>query len=183
MFDFIRGTLHAHTPTHVVLENHGIGYHILTPIGLQLPKVGEITTLHTTLIVREDSQTLYGFASPAQRTLFLQVTNVSGIGPKTALALIGHLPESELFGAITNGNTALISRVPGIGKKTAERLILEMRGKVKSNHSPIASDALAALVNLGYKAPAAEKAINSALKKLPPNADLTTLITTSLQIS
>lgn len=133
MFAYIKGTLVQSTATSVVIETHGIGYKLFIPVSAfsQLPQIGSPLTLQTSFIVRELAQTLYGFFTLHERDFFEALLGVTGIGPKIALALIGHMSTHELQRAISNEDTAALCRVPGIGKKGAERLIIEMRDKVE----------------------------------------------------
>lgn len=199
MYAYIKGQLQHADAQYAVLEAGGIGYKIFIPGNLfsKLPHMGETIILHTSFVVREQSQALYGFLTVNERDLFEILLNVSGIGPKTALSIIGHLSMSDLQSAILSGDIPTISRVPGIGKKTAERLIVEMRDKAPSlltpdpsnlaihslcdPHSQQTKDALSALINLGYNQTIAQKAIKKTLSDFPEGIDLATLITTALK--
>lgn len=200
MFAHIRGALSYSSPLYVVVEAGGIGYKLFIPASLhaQLPQNGEALLLYTAFIVRELSQTLYGFISGQERDLFEVLLGVSGIGPKTALSLIGHLSTHNLYEAISNNDIPKICKVPGIGKKSAERLIIEMRdklptlfaekpallsenGKKHATHVQVVNDAMSALINLGYTQATAEKAIKKTLKDSPEAVELAQLITLSLK--
>lgn len=199
MYAYIKGKLSYTSPTYLIVETNGIGYQIHVPATLygHLPSLDSNILLYTSFIVREQSQTLYGFLSADERDLFEQLLNISGIGPKTSLSLIGHLPAQALCTAIAANDTSSICKVPGIGKKTAERLIIEMRDKIstlsgihpsnfainlKSNPKEQAiRDAMSALINLGYNQVVAQKAIKKTLDQLPDSEDLGQLITVSLQ--
>lgn len=198
MFAYIKGTLVQSSPTSVVLETNGIGYKIFIPASAlsQLPQTNSLLTLHTSFIVRELSQTLYGFFSMQERDFFDALLGVTGIGPKIALALIGHMSLSELQRAISSEDTATLCRVPGIGKKGAERLIIEMRDKVGASsahssemsahyvadpHAQAVNDAMSALINLGYNQNIAQKAIKKSLKDIPDAIDLAALISSALK--
>ncbi len=193
MFDYLKGKLIEAAPPKVVIEIQGMGYSIFAPLNTfsKLPQVGEMTHLYISEVIREDSHKLFGFITKTDRDLFEKVTGVSGIGPKTALALIGHLDASDLQIAITGANIKLLSKIPGIGKKTAERLIIEMRDKVNKlditplstnpTHHSLANDALNALTNLGYKPLEAQKAVKKALSECDDEVNLSTLITTTLK--
>jgi len=198
MITYLKGKLVHATPAYVVLETGGIGYKSFIPANAypKLPKIGLDIFLHISFVIRESSQTLYGFLSSEERDFFEKVTTVSGIGPKIALSLIGHLPLDQMHQAIDRGDSKAISKVPGIGKKTAERLIVEMRGKLKTaTHSlfsdfaldvnameaELVSDALSALLHLGYSRMSAKNAIGKAIKELPTAIDLSTLITVCLK--
>lgn len=200
MFAFIKGELVQATPISVIVESAGIGYRLYIPASVfsKLPQIGTNVLLHTSFVVREQSQTLYGFLSANERDLFEELMGVTGIGPKLALSLIGHLSGHDLQRAINSNDIAAITRVPGIGKKTAERLIIELRDKLthilgsvdptdralKTPTDPKAQkicDAMSALINLGYNQMTAQKAIKKSLKDLPEEVDLAMLITCSLK--
>lgn len=199
MYSYIKGTLVAASPHAVTIDCSGVGYKILIPASVfgKLPPINDGVLLHTSFIIRENSQALYGFMSEEEKDLFEEVLNVSGIGPKTALSLIGHLPLNDLCKAISNHEITTICKVPGVGKKTAERLIIEMRDKLSHrfpNHdlNPMESnfgksegatvrDAMNALINLGYNQNTAQKALKKTLSTLPEGIDLGTLITTALK--
>jgi Holliday junction DNA helicase RuvA len=198
MFAYIKGELVFSSPTSVIVEANGIGYRILIPTSnfSQLPQLGEIVFLHVSFVVRELSHTLYGFLSTLDRDLFEMLQNVSGIGPKLALSVIAHISLQELRKAIGNHDLVIICKIPGIGKKTAERLIIELRDKLPAAfpHDPSEhfislsdpksqkiADAMNALINLGYNQITAQKAIKKTLQDHPDNIDLALLITHSLK--
>jgi len=198
MFAYIKGKLVDANPLSVIVDVGGIGYKIFISARAfgQLPKHGETVFLHTAFIVREASQTLYGFLASGERELFEALLNVSGVGPKLALALIGHLTLEDLQRAINAADTYSLSKVPGVGKRTAERLIVELKDKlpalfprdiatspeVTGNLGPVLiKDAVSALVNLGYTQAIAKKAIQDSLKELPEDVKLPVLITTALK--
>lgn len=198
MFAYLKGTLAIVHPTHVVVDVNGIGYTLFIPCRLisELPELGLPVQFFTSFVVRESSQALYGFLNSHERDLFEALLNVTGIGPKMALSLIGHLTFHELQSAVANHDVPTLCRVPGVGKKTAERLIVELKDKL-SNLFPIhpsnlavhipdqktqqIQDAMLALVNLGYNQSLAQKAIKQSLKDLPETVDLALLITTALK--
>lgn len=199
MITYVKGILTRSSPGFAVIELGGIGYKIFIPASTftRLPQNGAELWLHTSQVIREASHTLYGFILEEERDFFEDVMGVSGIGPKTALSLIGHLSLEEMHRAIANDDIPMLSRVPGIGKKTAERLIVEMRDKLAKNSKryfpsdfainmdtdPRAQqilDAMNAMINLGYHQVAAQKAIKKSLKTLPDSIDLATLITDAL---
>jgi len=198
MFAYLKGIVAFSSPSCAIIEVNGIGYtvHIPTRAFGQIPQLGQPVQLYTSFIVREASQALYGFLTQQDRDFFEVLLNVSGIGPKTALSLIGHLTFSELQAAILQQNLPLLTKVPGIGRKTAERLIVELKDKVLdmapdpsehaimlqgAPHSRQIQDAMMALVNLGYNQNTAQKAIKLSLKELPEEIDLATLITVALK--
>lgn len=202
MYAYIKGLLIEGSPLNVIIETAGIGYRINTPISLfpKLPALNEQILLHTSFVVRELSQTLYGFITPEERDLFEALQGVTGIGPKVALCIIGHTTIKGLYASISQHDILAISKIPGIGKKTAERLIIEMRDKLTSFFPKDASseftefgiampidpktaqinDAMSALINLGYNQITAQKAIKKTLKECEP-ADLGALISAALQ--
>jgi Holliday junction DNA helicase RuvA len=191
MLDFIRGQLTVLKIDHVVIDHQGLGYKIFTPVNLfsKSLKIGEEVTLYLCPIYREDSQKLYGFISRTDQESFEKLLNVTGIGPKSALSLVGHLECHDLEGAILANNTTLLSKIPGIGKKTAERLVLELKDKVKKTldkgnftHSTH-QDATFALINLGYPEKEALKMIEKAVHGNEDLLDLPNLIKKALQLT
>src|SRR6185295_8523695 len=171
MITSIQGTLTSATPLHAVVELNGFGYEVHIPVTTaeKLPATGATVKLHTLVIYREDAQTLYGFASTAERDFFrLMIENVTGVGPKVALSIMSRLSLPLLENAIRIGDVATLAKCPGIGKKTAERLVVELKSKVSSAHTAVLAaggetpaevatggthrDAVAALIALGYKA-------------------------------
>ena len=197
MYDYIKGKLAFISPTKITIEINGIGYIIHIPLSTycDLPQLNNSITCFTSLIVKEDSHTLYGFIIKQERDLFESVITVSGIGPKTGLALIGHLDINNFKNAISSSDIKLISKVPGIGKKTAERLVIEMRDKIKLMGKEISigkssghaienrniSDALNALLNLGYNHLQAQKAVNQAVAENNDENDPGKLISLALK--
>jgi Holliday junction DNA helicase RuvA len=198
MFSYLKGVLVTAHPSYVVVDVQGIGYSLFIPCRLfeELPPLGHPVQFYTTFVVRESSQTLYGFLSTQERDLFEVLMNVTGIGPKLAISLIGHLTYNELQSAVAHQDLSTLCRVPGVGKKTAERLIVELKDKLPilipaypgssaisiSNHqTQHIQDAMQALMNLGYNQNTAQKAIKQALKDLPEKIDLASLITAALK--
>lgn len=171
----LTGTVRHLTADKVVLEVGGVGYAIsVTPrTSLQIV-MGAALTLSTTLVVREDSLTLFGFLDPHERDIFETLQSVSGIGPKVALAITGALSPDELAQAIAAEDVKTIEKVPGIGKKGAQRLILELKGKlvsdsapkITSSHHGVRDQLLAALTGLGFSAKESDLAINASLNQL-----------------
>ena len=171
----LTGTVRHLTTEKVVLEVGGVGYAIsLTPrTSLQIV-MGSALTLSTTLIVREDSLTLFGFLDSHERDIFETLQSVSGIGPKVALAITGALTPDELAHAIAAEDVKTIEKVPGIGKKGAQRLILELKGKlvsdgaphISSSHHGVRDQLIAALTGLGFSAKESDIAINASLNQL-----------------
>jgi holliday junction DNA helicase RuvA len=149
-----------------VVETGGIGYRLAIPLSTytRLPEIGKHLKLFLSHVVREDAEILYAFLSKEERDLFEVLITISGIGPKTALAIIGHMVMSALQRAVGGNDVRLLSKIPGIGKKTAERLVIEMRDKFKKIDKPLTmshlSDAVNALINLGYNPLEAQKAVD-----------------------
>jgi Holliday junction DNA helicase RuvA len=172
MIAHVQGTLLEKQPTRRVVVVGGVGLEILVPLTTSRPlgDPGSEVSLHTVLVVREDSLTLYGFGSGRERSLFLKLIGVSGIGPKIALAALSGPPLEELVAALRNQDVAQLIRLPGIGKKTAERMALELKDSLAefeadmpvSRVSQTQVDAVAALISLGYKNTAAEDAVRRA---------------------
>ena len=188
MYAFIRGILASSSPLHAIIDAGGVGYRLHIPLSAssQLPPPGEEVLLHTAHVVRENDHSLYGFLTTSDRDLFETLCAVSGVGPKTALGLLGHLSPRALQEAIAHNNPTLIAKAPGIGKKTAERLVMELRDKLPagtdrpSDLAPTVRDAMAALLNLGYSQAKAQTAVQKVLKETH-NVDLSTLITKALK--
>jgi holliday junction DNA helicase RuvA len=200
MIASLRGTLLSTTPLRAVVEVAGIGYEVNVPVTTaeKLPAAGQPAFLHTHVVYREDSQAIYGFASAAERDFFrLLIEKVSGVGPKVALALMSHLSLPSLQSAIAGSDADLLSKCPGIGRKTAERIILDLKDKMGlvsqivpagssisgnapgAETSPLA-DAVAALVALGYRPPDADKAVRKAQAALGAGATTEALIKKAL---
>ncbi len=198
MITSIQGTLTSATPLHAVVELNGFGYEVNIPVTTaeKLPAPGATVKLHTLVIYREDAQTLYGFATAEERDFFrLMIENVTGVGPKVALSIMSRLSLPLLENAIRVGDVGTLAKCPGIGKKTAERLVVELKSRVGATHStatasgetpadgPAGSphrDAVAALVALGYKAADADQAVRHAVLALGPKATTEALIKKAL---
>ncbi len=199
MITSIQGTLTAATPLHATIELNGFGYEVNIPVTTaeRLPQPGATVKLHTLVIYREDSQTLYGFATPADRDFFrMMIENVTGVGPKMALTIMSRLSLPSLESAIRMGDIATLAKCPGIGKKTAERLVVELKSKVGGSDftsAPSAAsgtdapagasvhrDAVSALIALGYKAADADQAVRRSALVLGPQASTEALIKKSL---
>jgi Holliday junction DNA helicase RuvA len=199
MITSIQGTLTSAAPLHAIVELNGFGYEINIPVTTaeKLPATGATVKLHTLVIYREDAQTLYGFATTAERDFFrLMIENVTGVGPKVALSIMSRLSLPLLENAIRIGDFATHAKCPGIGKKTAERLVVELKSRVGAAHSAGLSsggdataggqeggphrDAVAALIALGYKAADADQAVRHAVLALGPKATTEGLIKKAL---
>lgn len=176
MIAHLRGKLLSKHPNQTVVETGGVGYevNISVPTFSDLPALGADVALHIHTHVREDVIALYGFLTTAEKQLFEKLITVSGIGPKLAITILSGMAADEMAHAIRRNDLARLTRIPGIGKKTAERMVLELRDKlpeVPGSSAPtvppmnaIEEDVLSALLNLGYQRAAAEKALGSAAK-------------------
>ena len=173
MIGKLSGTLSEKNPPQVMVDCHGVGYEVDVPMSTfyNLPAVGEKVSLLTHFVVREDAQILYGFGSPEERTAFRQLIKISGVGPRMALGVLSGMSVAELSQAITLQEAGRLVKIPGIGKKTAERLLLELKGKMGADLGPslaplgdsTQNDILQALVALGYS----DKEAALSLKALP----------------
>ncbi|KPW82809.1 Holliday junction DNA helicase subunit RuvA [Pseudomonas congelans] len=193
MIGRLRGSLAEKQPPHLVLDVNGVGYEVEVPMTTlyRLPHVGETVTLHTHLVVREDAHLLYGFYEKRERELFRELIRLNGVGPKLALALMSGLEVDELVRCVQAQDTSALTRIPGVGKKTAERLLVELKDRFKAWESlpgtftlvsnglnqaePVASaesDAVSALISLGYKPQEASKAVSAIKEKDLSSADL-----------
>ena len=173
MIGRLHGKLLEKNPPQILIDVSGIGYEVDVPMSTfcNLPEVGGELTLHTHFVVREDAELLYGFATLAERAVFRALIKISGVGPKIALALLSGITVDQLKDAVDRGETGLLTKVPGIGKKTAERLVLELKDKLAGTGAATAAvptsgaraDVAAALIALGYS----EREAAAATKKLP----------------
>jgi Holliday junction DNA helicase RuvA len=169
MIAHLRGRLLAKHPNQAIVETAGVGYDVTisVPTFSDLPGIGNEVALHIHTHVREDAIALYGFMRPSEKQLFERLLGVSGIGPKLAITILSGMAAEEMVGAIRGNDVAKLTHIPGIGKKTAERMVLELRDKLQSfaetavaaPASPLEEDVISALVNLGYQRPAAERAL------------------------
>jgi holliday junction DNA helicase RuvA len=172
----LSGKLAVKSPESIVVDVHGVGFQVWVSLNsfYALPEAGEVVQLATYTHVREDSLQLFGFVEPAERALFLLLIEVAGVGPKLALNILSGLPVHELEEALDAGDLVRLVSIPGVGKKTAERLVLELRDKVRvlkaqvriegagARETGLVGEAVSALVNLGYRRPDAERAVKSA---------------------
>lgn len=174
MIGRINGLLLQKQPPQLMIDVAGVAYEIEAPMSTfyRLPDIDQPVTLHTHLIIREDAHLLYGFYDLQERSLFRTLIKVNGVGPKLALTILSSINPDQFVSYITQGDASALTRLPGIGKKTAERLIVEMRDRLRdwavahlstaANHDPSAQalqDAVSALVALGYKAPDAARTV------------------------
>jgi Holliday junction DNA helicase RuvA len=175
MIGRLRGILAEKKPPFLLLDVNGVGYELEAPMGtiFQLPEVGATVTLHTHLVVRDDAHLLFAFATEAERTLFRTLIKVNGVGAKLALTILSGISADEFARCVHESDTASLVRLPGVGKKTAERLIIEMRDRLDDwQPSPVlpgvapapttdaVKDALSALLSLGYKPPEASRLLS-----------------------
>ena len=198
MIGRIQGKIVEKQPPQLLIDVQGVGYEIDAPMSTfyQLPNLGEQVTLHTHLVVREDAHLLFGFASLSERGLFRTLIKINGVGAKLALTILSGMNANEFIACIQDNDAAALVRLPGVGKKTAERLIIELRDKLKDQmpdagsavsgadsmvtvaaSSPV-SDAISALVSLGYKSTEASRMVRAIETS---NLDTEEIIRLSLQ--
>jgi Holliday junction DNA helicase RuvA len=197
MITFVRGKLREKKPTSVVIENNGVGLEISVPTSTSKVLIGKDETvfLLTHLYVKEDALRLFGFATEDERELFRHLLSVSGVGPRLALTILSGVSIPDFYKLITQGNDAALTAIPGIGKKTAQRLIVDLKDKVASKMLEIAAapsvdskvppnvanEAILALVSLGYAQTTAQKAVEIAVLKSAESVTVEELITASLR--
>lgn len=178
MIAYLQGTLTEKSPTRILIDVQGVGYDVWIPVSSydRLPKVGEAAKVYTHLHVREDAHLLFGFATLEEKELFLLLISVSGIGPKSAIGIISSVQPKEFRQAILAENLAMITSLPGVGKKTAQRLVIELKEKIARQFTAetvtattvapdLSEEAVMALVSLGYGKSMAEKAVARALRE------------------
>lgn len=168
MIGRLRGTVIEKSPPSLVVDVHGVGYEVVAPMSTfyRLPDVGQEVVLFTQMVVREDAQLLYGFANPHERELFRQLIKVTGVGAKMSIAILSGMSPQDFVYAVQSSDLTALTRIPGVGRKTAERLVVEMRDRFKDSEAVMApltgdaiasdvndavADAVSALVALGYK--------------------------------
>ena len=195
MYAYIKGKLIQKKPANIIIETAGIGYDILVSMNTysNLPSQDEETSLLLHFIPREDSHNLYGFYTQDENDLFLKLISVNGIGPKSAIAILSSINAFEFMKSIVEGNITLLQKIPGIGKKTAERMVVELKDKFKEipvdnvgneislNKNKVSEEAINALITLGYGKTVAEKTIANILKVNQNITDVETLIKLSLK--
>ncbi len=195
MFEYIKGILEEVGADYVVVDTSGVGYKIHIPLGqYKIPhKVGDFVKFYVCPVYREDSEKLFGFLQKRERDLFIKFEEVSGIGPKTALSLLSHHSVDQLLFSVQSANAALLATTPGIGKKTAEKLVIDLKDKIAhltlnveltsletDNTQGVLRDATQALVRLGYSPQQSKQALQKVLDK-NPQATLGQLITSALK--
>jgi Holliday junction DNA helicase RuvA len=184
MIAFLRGRLLSKSPNQAIVECAGVGYDTAISVATftSLPPEGAEARLHIYTHVREDQIALFGFAEPKEKRLFEKLLTISGIGPKLAITVLSGIDADRLVSAIRAADHATLTRIPGIGKKTAERVVLELKDKLDdmavapsaaaaTHYGPAGDDALSALVNLGYARPIAQRAVETAIAKEPAVAN------------
>jgi holliday junction DNA helicase RuvA len=189
----LRGQILTKTPNSVVVECGGVGYELAISVATysEIGGEGKEVRLHVHTHVREDALSLFGFAELAEKRLFEKLLTISGIGPKLAITVLSGINAKRLVGAIRSGDHATLTKIPGIGKKTAERVVLELKDKLDDmagfvpadapvSLGGIADDVLSALVNLGYARPAAQKAVEAAAKDASVSGDFEKLFRASM---
>ncbi len=185
MIAHLRGTIFEKHPNQVIIDSAGVGYDVQIPISTYtaLGDIGSAASLRIHTHVREDALLLFGFATAEEKTLFERLISISGIGPKLAITVLSGLATSDLVAAIRNGDLVRLVRIPGVGKKTAERIVLELKDKLTGMAAPgkpaggdvspgftgIEQDVLSALQNLGCSRAQAEEAVRKAVQKQAPS--------------
>jgi Holliday junction DNA helicase RuvA len=175
MIAYLRGRILSKTPQNVIVEAAGVGYEVAIsiPTFTALPAEGSEISLLIHTHVREDTLALFGFMQPEEKRLFEKLLGISGIGPKLAITVLSGLPSERLIAAIHGQDHAMLTRIPGVGKKTAERIVLELKDKLDDLASPqaggvstpVSEDVLSALVNLGYPRATAQKSVEAAIAR------------------
>lgn len=196
MIAHLKGQLTYKSPEYTIVDVNGVGYQVFTPLSTYyaLPGLGQVVLLKIHTRVREDELKLFGFLTEEEQSIFQKLITINKVGPRLALGILSGMSPSDLFSAVMNNDSAKLSTIPGVGKKTAERLTLEMKDKLADlaldielrpeSVSPEGyyDDALSALVNLGYKKPEAEKALKAIYTQNGKDASLEDLIKESLNI-
>ncbi|NIQ88988.1 MAG: Holliday junction branch migration protein RuvA [Deltaproteobacteria bacterium] len=197
MIAHIQGRLHFKSPENLIIDVDGVGYQVHVPLTTfyELPDVGNTVALHIHTHVREDALQLYGFQAQEEKALFVRLMGVAGIGPRLAVNILSGISPAELAECLGQGDLARLISIPGVGRKTAERIMVEMRDKLpalaadrdialsvkNAADEAVMNDAISALVNLGYKKGVARKAIDEALERLEGELNLESLLKESLR--
>ncbi len=196
MIAHLKGQLTYKSPEYTIIDVNGVGYQVFTPLSTYyaLPNPGQAVSLRIHTRVREDELKLFGFLTEEEQAIFQKLITINKVGPKLALGILSGMSPADLLSAVMNNDTARLSTIPGVGKKTAERLTLEMKDKLadmalEMDHRPefqpkegFYDDALSALCNLGYKKPEAERALKTIYNQNGKDAGLEDLIKESLNI-
>jgi Holliday junction DNA helicase RuvA len=189
----IRGRLAHRRPEQVVVEINGLGYELFVSLNTfyELPAAGAEVFLWVQTVVREDAFSLYGFAAEEEKEAFVRLIGVSGVGPRVALGLLSGITPAELWEAVRSRDTERLTKVPGVGKKTASRLVLELEGRLPAAAAgeaepaaaglPLWEDAMSALTNLGYSEAAAQRAVEKAVAELGPEPALEDILKHALK--
>lgn len=191
MIGYLQGVVLQKSPEKVLLDVHGVGYEVFIPVSTYLAierlAAGAPARLHIHTHVREDALALYGFATEREKELFEKLIAVGGIGPRLARVILSGMPPDDLLAALAAGDTARLSSIPGVGKKTAERMVLELKEKVQAlaaelpaRAAPVGDDLVSALTNLGYKPAQAERAVAQA-RHDEPEGEFPELLRASLK--
>ncbi len=197
MIAHIQGRLHFKSPENLIIDVDGVGYQVHVPLTTfyELPDVGNTVALHIHTHVREDALQLYGFQAQEEKALFVRLMGVAGIGPRLAVNILSGISPAELAECLGQGDLARLISIPGVGRKTAERIMVEMRDKLpalaadrdialsvkNAADEAVMNDAISALVNLGYKKGVARKAIDEAIERLEGELNLESLLKESLR--
>jgi holliday junction DNA helicase RuvA len=193
MIGYLKGLLIEKKPNYVLLDVNGVGYMVNIPVStfLELPAEGSALSLNIYTHVREDVLALYGFRTMREKHLFEKLIGVSGIGPKAGIAFLSGMPADELIPAIQRQDIAKLSTIPGVGRKTAERVSLELREQIPAllaesaaapKELPLREDLISALINLGYQRNLAERTVKMVLEKSKPDSAFEDLLKSSLQV-
>lgn len=197
MIAHIQGRLHFKSPENLIIDVDGIGYQVHVPLTTfyELPDIGNTVALHIHTHVREDALQLYGFQAQEEKALFIRLMGVAGIGPRLAVNILSGISPAELAECLGEGDLARLISIPGVGRKTAERIMVEMRDKLPAlaadrdialsvkyaADEAVMNDAVSALVNLGYKKGVAQRAIDGARQRLEGDINLESLLKESLR--
>jgi len=193
MIAHLRGTLAHKTATHVIIDVQGVGYGLAVPLSTfyRLPERGQSVSLNVHTHVKEDAIQLFGFLTPQEKEVFQIMISVSGIGPRLALNILSGISAEDLGQAISTQNFAKLTGIPGVGRKTAERIVFELRDKIidilgkvsapPAEHEPVTNDALSALLNLGYKRAVAKNAVDAVMGELGETPSLEVVLTEALK--
>lgn len=196
MIGFLEGTLRHKTPEYIIIDTHGVGYQVHIPLSTfyELPDPGKTVSLNIHTHVREDTLQLFGFRTAAEKEMFLHLITVNGVGPRLAVGILSRISSDELTQVVFQNDQTRLRKIPGVGKKIADRLLLELRDRLKVKGerdvepsaviqaSGACSDAFSALVNLGYRSVEAEKMLKKALVQLGEDPPLEKLLKEALRV-